>query len=277
MKTFIKKLLREYIGQDMVSLRRYFMMSDEEKKESLPYEYYYYFDDFLIETDTDFEPPKEQRPSNYADEPYEEVNMFDDNLELMDWLEKNNKNLFDSFANYLFSKINNHELPIPDSDYPAWTYFSDVQLIKNQWLIHFTEDADSIALEGFKYGVSDMDKLGLTCHLGEFEKKYGGYNFAYTLPDYLRYARANRNTFKYGEEAVVFNASGIKLWHWGDQEPQVIFYGNTARNIIPITSGDRDKYAVRNSKTNRIHFENDDFDRVVDWIVKNYIQYRKKI
>ena len=74
MKTFIKKLLREYIGQDMVSLRRYFMMSDEEKKESLPYEYYYYFDDFLIETDTDFEPPKEQRPSNYADEPYEEVN-----------------------------------------------------------------------------------------------------------------------------------------------------------------------------------------------------------
>jgi hypothetical protein len=206
--------------------------------------------------------------------------MFDSEMELVTWLESNNKELYNQFADYLYEKIKNSTLPINDSDYPAWSYFDDSpELIKNQWLIHFTDDADSIVREGFKYGVDDMTKLGLTTHLGEFDKKYGGYNFAYLLSDFPRYGRrsyVHGGGYKYGKEAVVFNASGIKLWHYGDEEPQVIFYGNTAKNIIPITKGENTDWSIRD-KNGRILFENDKLERVVDWLVDNYSQYRKSI
>jgi hypothetical protein len=273
-------LIKEYITREVVYLKDYLSMPEEKKKEYLPHEYSYLFDDFLIETDTEFEKPKETRPSNYADEPDEEVDMFETNYELINWLEKNNKQLFDSFADYLYNRIKYNDLPIGDEEYPAWSYFSDsVQLVKKHWLIHFTDDADGIAKEGFKYGVDDMSKLGLTTRLGEFEKKYGGYNFAYTLDDFVRYGRNNNRSrgYKYGKEAVVFKASGIKVYHYGDEEPQVIFYGNTANNIIPITSGEEADWAIYSTKNGEILFENNNLEVVVKWLVNNYNQYKKSL
>lgn len=272
-------LINEYITNDEIYLRDYLSMPDSAKLAYLPYEYYYFFQDFLDETDYDFEMPKETIPSDYVDEPDEEVDMFDNEIELITWLEYNDKKTFNSFAEYLLNKINNYTLPISDSEYPAWSYFDDKPtLIKNQWLIHFTDNADDIAREGFKYGVDDMTKLGLTTHLGEFDKKYGGYNFAYLLNDFSKYAKGNysRGKYKYGKEAVVFNASGIKVWHYGDNEPQVIFYGNTARNIVPITSGENNDYAIF-GKNGRVLFEHDDLETVVYWLIRNFEQYRKSL
>jgi hypothetical protein len=277
-----ERLLNEYVTNDIVYLKNYFSTPKSQKIKYLPHEYYYYFDDFLDETDTYFEMPKETRKSDYLDEPDEEVDMFDDNndLELIIWLENNDKETFKKFAEYLFDKISDNTLPIDPAEYPAWSYFDDSpQIIKNQWLIHFTNDANSIAENGFEYGVDDMTKLGLTTSLGEFDKKYGGYNFAYTLNDFQKYGRSSygnwsKSGYKYGNEAVIFNASGIKVWHYGDEEPQVIFYGNTAKNIIPITSGYGFKFAVY-GKNDKILYENDDLPEIVKWIVKNYQQYRK--
>ena len=275
-----QEILKEYLTNDVVYLKDYFMEPKSSKKLYLPHEYYYFFDDFLDETDTFFERPKESKNSDYVDEPDDEVDMFDSDIELMTWLENNDKDIYNKFAEYLFDKISNYTLPINDSDYPAWSYFDDnPQIIKNQWLIHFTNDADGIAKNGFKYGVDDMTKLGLTTHLGEFDKKYGGYNFAYTLNDFSKYGQSSygnwtKSGYKYGNEAVIFNASGIKLWHHGDEEPQVIFYGNTAKNIIPITKGENFKFGVR-SKNGKFLFENDDLNKIVEWIVTNYQQYRK--
>jgi hypothetical protein len=267
-------ILNEYITNDEIYLKDYFSMSEENKKQYLPHEYYYFFDDFLVETDTEFEFPKETRPSNYSDEPDEEVDMFDSHIELITWLERNNPVVYNLFADYLYEKIVDYTLPISDSEYPAWSYFDDSpEVVKNQWLIHFTNDADGISRNGFKYGVDDMTKLGLTTHLGEFDKKYGGYNFAYLLSDFDRYG-SDRDGYKYGREAVIFNASGIKLWHHGDNEPQVIFYGKTARNIIPIIEGENSKWGIY-GKNGRLLFENDKLERVVQWLTQNYQQYRK--
>jgi hypothetical protein len=272
--------LNEYISKDEIYLRDYLSMSKEAKMEYLPHEYYYFFEDFLIETGHEFETPKEKKLSNYQDEPEEEVDMFDNEIELMIWLENNDRETYYKFAEYLYEKIKNNELPIDDSEYPAWSYFDDSPtLVKNQWLIHFTDEADSIALNGFKYGVDDMTKLGLTTHLGDFDKKYGGYNFAYTLHDFPRYAQSDGyhdTKYKYGKEAVVFNASGIKVWHYGDQEPQVIFYGNTAKNIIPITRGDETQWGIRD-KNGNVLYENDKLEKVVEWLTNNYQQYRKRL
>ena len=271
--------INEYITNDEIYLRDYLSMPKSEKLAYLPHEYSYFFDDFLEETDYEFNSPKEMRPGNYVDAPDEEVDMFDSEIELITWLEHNDMKTFNAFAEYLYNKINNNTLPISDSEYPAWSYFDEnPTLVKNQWLIHFTDDADGIAREGFKYGVDDMTKLGLTTHLGDFDKKYGGYNFAYTIGEFNKYAKGNysRGKYKYGKEAVVFNASGIKVWHYGDEEPQVIFYGNTARNIIPITGGENSDYAIFR-KDGTVLFEHDDLETVVYWLINNFQQYRKAL
>ena len=267
-KEYKQANLNEYITSDIVYLRDYFKMSAEDKKRHLPQEYSYLFDDFLQDEGIDLE----DSIGGETD--------IDESIELVEWLERNNHYLFDEFANYLYDRVTTHDLPIPDSEYPAWSFFDDrTQLIKNQWLIHFTEEAQKIAEEGFRYGVDDMTKLGLTTQLGEFDKKYGGYNFAYTLNDFNRYGKSDymggNKEYKYGSEAVIFNASGIKVWHHGDGEPQVIFYGNTAKNIIPIIGGDQYKYGVYN-KGGRLLYENDEMEAMVKWITNNYQQYRKQ-
>lgn len=258
------QMLNEYITRDVVYLKDYLSMSDEDKKRSLPHEYHYFFNDFVDEADIDLET---EIPDDIRD---------GDDYELVDWLENNNKDIYNSFADYLYEKVNDHELNIPNSDYPAWSYFDDnPKLVKKQWLIHFTDNADSIVKSGFKYGVSDMTKLGLTTHLGEFAKKYGGYNFAYLLSDFPKYASGRFGYgYKYGKEVVIFNASGIKVWHFGDEEPQVIFYGNTATNIIAITRGENEEWGLH-SKSGKLLFENDKLETVVKWFVNNYHQYRK--
>jgi len=276
LRKIIKDIILEYIENNEIALKRYLSMSEEEQRSYLPHEYSEFFDDFVIETDSDFEKPTDTVSSNYVDGPDVEVDMFDNDNELMIWLEDNNKEVYDEFAKYLYNKIKYNELPINDADYPAWSYFDNSPVIvKNQWLIHFTDNAMGIAKNGFIHGVDDMTRLGLTTRLGTFDKKYGGYNFSYLLSDFNSYGK-NRFGYKYGKEAVIFNASGIKVWHYGDEEPQVIFYGNTATNIIPIIDGENASFGIFDIN-DRLIYENDELDKVVNWVTKNFRQYRKRI
>jgi hypothetical protein len=257
-----KQILKEYLTYEGVSLLKYFNLSDKEKKKNLPFMYSYVYSDFKNEYYGDLDT---EIPSDFED--YEWVNE----------IYTNNKPLFDEFAEYLFDKIEEHSLDIMDAEYPAWSMLDNPNLVKNQWLIHFTNDADSITSKGFIYGVDELDKLGLTTHFGEFEKKYGGYNFSYLLTDFYRYGYEGSNSYKYGNEAVIFRASGVKLWHHGDSEYQVIFYGKTAKNMVSITSGEDAYWSIRSNKSNEVLYENDDLRKVVSWFVKNYDQYRKHL
>lgn len=276
-----KNIISEYINNDMVTLMKYFSQTDEEKKKSLPYSYYYFINDFMEDEDQyyDFEIPK---ISSYTDSDGNDIEEEMQGYELIEWLQENNVDLYNKYSNWLFEKIKYNELNISPEDYPAWSYYdSNPILIKNQWLIHFTNDAEGIAKNGFKYGVDEIDKLGLTTYLGDFEKKYGGYNFAYLLRDFNSYGKAGIGSrggkYKYGKEAVIFRASGIKLYHYGDEEPQVIFYGNTAKNIIPITTGENADWAIYNTKTGGKLVEFDDLEKLVRWVETNYPQYSKKL
>lgn len=69
----------------------------------------------------------------------------------------------------------------------------------------------------------------------------------------------------------------MELYHYGDDEPQVIFYGNTAKNIIPITNGEDKKWGVYSRYNGRLLFEDDDLKKVVYWVIRNYEQYRRQL
>lgn len=265
----IKETINESIDQSIIQLKKYFGMNSAERTRYLPYYYpdelkYFFENDDNMYND-DIIDAKEYLDGMYPEEAVEE-------------LENRYKNIYYEFADYIYEKIENHNLQAyDDMDYPSWSFFGSPQFITNQWLIHFTSDADSIAQDGFIYGVNDIDKLGLTVFLNDDDKQEGGYNFAFTIYDYERYG-GNRygRGWKYGKEAVVFQAAGIKAYHYGDEEPQVIFSGETARNIIPIVVDDGN-YSIVNKKTGRIIYESDRIENIVNWATKNYKQYRNVI
>jgi hypothetical protein len=261
--------INEYLkNQDNVALYHYFKMSEDEKKISLVYEFSYMFDKFKNKND---------------------ISEITEISDIEDWeisavLQKDYPEIFKKFGDWLYKKIENCD--IPPEEQPSWVFFDYPEIIKEQWLVHFTDNADKIVRNGFKKGVMEINKLGLTTHLSDYHKKYGGYNFAYTISDFEKYAKNTRgwelNTrgwerrkFKYGKEVVIFRCSGVRAWHHGDKEYQTIFWGNLATHINEIVSGENSEWTVRgNFKT---FYENDDLEKVVDWFVNNYYQYKKQL
>jgi len=158
---------------------------------------------------------------------------------------------------------------ILDVDHPSWDCMKYGKIVKMEWLIHFTDDAHAIARNGFTFGVDDLSKLCLTTHLSKASKSRGGYNFAFTA-DYKSKLKPNRyGGTNYGSEAVMFRANGIEVWHYGDEEYQVIFKGSTARDIIPIWESDGQWFAGDYNKG---------FDSLIDsvsWIENNFDQYKR--
>jgi len=254
----IRTYILEYLTKDSVSLYHYLKQPGKEKKKYLYEMYPYLFEKYADKYDLDLEID------------------YDNPEDVIDFLSRNPK-LKKDFNEYLYKGIIDFNLPIDDSDYPAWSFFSDnPQIIKNQWLVHFTSDSLNIYKEGFKYGVEEIDKLGLTTRLADIDKRYGGFNFAYTPYDCSKYSR-DRHGYKYGEEVVIFKASGVRVLHYSDQEYQTIFYGDTATNINSITQGENGWGVESNIDSSIILYENEDLDKVIDWFINNYDQYRKHL
>lgn len=263
-------MINEYISRNEVTLKKYLQMSEDERSYWLPYEYYFYISDFFNEYHKFYDIE--------GLEDFVEYNQ-DEEYDMVHTLESKFPNVFKDFGYWLHEKVEDFTLGIPESEYPTWAHMEFRKLVKNTWLVHFTNDAESIADSGFKRGVDDYTKLGLTTRLGEYDKKFGGYNFAYDATTYYeRYIGGGRYP-KYGNEAVLFRASGIEVWHWGDEEPQVIFYGNTAKDIIPITRslGGEYKWAVKSVKTGQNIYASNSIGEVTDWVINNYNQYRKHL
>lgn len=122
-------------------------------------------------------------------------------------------------------------------DQPSWSVL-DYRGAGYGWLVHFGDDASAIAYEGFDKGVGFVDKLALTTLHCEDYKDHEGYNFAYTAGDASREGFA-RGMAKYGKEAVIFQAPYLLFYHGGDQEPQCIFWGPSARSIVLVTDASR--------------------------------------
>lgn len=155
------------------------------------------------------------------------------------------------------------------SDVPLFTIADYEGLVKDQWLVHFTDHPAYIARDGFTKGVAldEWEKLGLSTHFRSRASR-PGFNFAYTFQD----ADEHEGATRYGKECVMFKASGVKIWHHGDQEDQVIFIGATAHDIVPIYRHDEGWY-VEGVGPNK-EFVTPDLDSMMNWVRDNYDQYR---
>lgn len=269
-KEEVENFINEYVTNDEISLMKYLTLPLDEKYVMIAYIYPFFIEKFLEENDND----------EMLRELKDFLNDGGTEYEFVYELRSENNELFKEYGEWLYGNMvgyNSSSLDVLPEEMPAWAYFDDqAEIIKNQWLIHFTSDAYGIAKEGFKYGVDEINKLGLTTYYSEFDKKYGGYNFAYTLDDYKKYSKVG-SRYKYGEEVVVFRASGVRVWHNTDEEYQTIFYGNTAKNIIPIIDGETKRWGIYSNRSGNLIVEHDNLTKLIYWIIKNYDQYRKHL
>jgi hypothetical protein len=174
---------------------------------------------------------------------------------------------------------------ISEEDLPSIRYMEQYPrepIVKNEWLVHFTKDALSIAQQGFIKGIPDYDKLGLTTQLPEEMKEKGGFNFAYRTKDdrFISVAQRGWHGWRFGEEVVVFRANGYAVWHRTDEQQEVVFWGKTARDIVPVRL-QPDGWTVLSKSGAKVFSSRDTEDdglwRCVQWVKANYDQYRKKL
>ena len=178
---------------------------------------------------------------------------------VLDALERNN--LFTKLLDYPYAYAEAEELP-------AWFIMSFIRLVKNEWCIHFTSDADNIARVGFTGGTPEIEDLAYT-NAGK-QKHYAGYDFAFLIND------RNVDFNGYGDEAVIFRASGVLLLHYGDEQRQVVFWGPSVKELIPIKKEEY-SYDWKIEGLNGQVFATGKPSELADWATDNLPQYRNQI
>jgi hypothetical protein len=254
------RVKKAFVVKTVAALKYYLEMTDAEKGRDLLINYPNEFADFLEEEHD--HPDYENLASKVRKNP--------DDVES---LEDIDDALTAEFYNWARNRID-------DVYAPSYLFMESHGIIKDQWLIHFTSDANAIARNGFQFGVADLATLGLTTSFKNDSsiKRDGGYNFAYLLEDFEKYGRSRGGRgWKYGSECVIFKASGLLVWHHGDEEYQVVFDGKTAHDIIPIVEGDDGWEITDWRRHDRPVFKAEELPRVIDWVVNNFEQYRSNI
>jgi len=263
------------IRKDLSWLKYYLTMTPEEELMEMVEDFPEIFSWVIWQ---DIEVHREQYRDDIAREIYDQD--WEGNLEVdSDTLREYIKQFSDPVIARLRKDIGREVVNEFRGDAPTFLFFDEPQVVKNQWMIHFTNEPQKIQQEGFTVGTDDLSRLGLTVFMTK-EEKGGGYNFAYAVDDFLK------NNFqygyqKYGKYAVMFRASGLKLWHSGDKENQVIFWGADATDFVVLGSG---HYTERGEEKNgwvvvpcrgTSPYGVDSIKSIIQWVVDNFEQYRK--
>ena len=178
------------------------------------------------------------------------------------------------------------------------------EIVHNEWMVHFSDYADKIAKEGFTQGNDYDGKLkSATYQRGKTE---GGYNYAYLASDviggkgykFLDYLKERETPF------VMFKGNGYRFHHNQDEEDQVVLnniqkgtmvfvrrlydqwcvlstanpnWKKRTKDINPRPEDER--FAMYNPRNiiEGILYSDDDIDKVIKWVMKNFDQYRTKI
>ena len=278
----LKQVLNEYYDRYYMNpLRKYFQQSenDEEWNDNETIHCcYYFFPKWLSKSYQVQEELNDLIENNELQEDWD--NDIDDwyGDEVLEFINKYIPEFKHDFVEYC-----DYHAERGDDGMPPQKDMSYIGEFKNKWLIHFTpeENIPSLWKQGFSHGIDDIYQLSYTGNCGDpngYHKAQPGYNFAYDVNE-VDYAFTNHGWRpKYGDTALLFQASGIKADHYGDQEPQCIFYGPSTKNIIIL---ERDHYneewCVKSEITNQILMHSENIQDLAYWCINNFDQYRKHL
>ena len=176
--------------------------------------------------------------------------------------EKAYKDFLVEIVDNIFNSNNSYNLDLTVLPlYITFTYEGD---IVDDWLVHFTNEeksVESILKSQCFHGISNMKNLAISA--GADEDEWGvedGYCFAFDF-DNIYYNFKNGYSH-YGDKGILFKASGIKLYHNGDGEIQVIFIGNQVSNLIPFWYDSDTKEFYNKDNTIRTKESDEFFDQM---------------
>lgn len=196
-----------------------------------------------------------------SDEMKEEWLKLEDYEVLEEWLKVATPKDKSSFQDYVANKMG----PDPYGE-PPYMHMDYKTLTKPDWLVHFTDDARDIEINGFRFGHPDMEGIHLTTYKRN-RKKEPGYNFAFEVGS--RNSKNVASDKKYGKQAVVFWGAGVEVFHFGDEERQIIVWGPSVnKSLIFAMYSDGHEWYVPGS--NRDIIVLGDFEKVSTWITENY-------
>lgn len=117
--------------------------------------------------------------------------------------------------------------------------FQDIEIVRDIWMIHFTNQADAIKIseEGFTKG-SPID--GFLAHTFGAEQLQPGANFSFESGD--EYAMMLLSGFDFGsdiESAVMFRGSAVRMQHY-DEFYQCAFWGPSTKGPFHILNTEND-------------------------------------
>ena len=185
------------------------------------------------------------------------------------YMERMSPGQLEAFRKWL--KKNSGNLGEDDPNSPTYMHMDYGRIVpRGTWLIHFSDEAPDIKYEGFQYGHEDMTSLGLTTWYKN-RKTNPGWNFAYVAGT----RQSLLGSRKYGKHAVMFQSAGVEARHYGDEEDQVIFWGPGVREFVLLYNNGED-WQVTSNRDERVVYHAD-LASVIDWVMRNYAQYRNVI
>jgi hypothetical protein len=197
-----------------------------------------------------------------------------EDYEIIEWLSENDKQTLIDYGEYIVGQSEYYNT----SEAQLYDVANYLSFIRQQWLVHFSDQANLIVHDqAFKFGVpyEDYERLALSTHFKNIAKG-GGFNFAYTVDDVKKYA-FERGRPKYGLEAVLFKGDGLKIWHSGDEEKQVIFDGKSTTSPLIYLQFDNGMWHIDSTQTGKKLIQSEKIIDICNWVDLNYAQYHKHL
>ncbi len=163
---------------------------------------------------------------------------------------------------------------------PSTAFFTFKKIVpRTTWLVHFSDNVDKILKDGLICGHEEAQSLGLTTQFKNAKHCRPGWNFAFEYNS--RYAeiaaRGRHGHGKYGDDFVMFQSAGVKAWHNGDEEDQVILWGSLVKDIVPVFQDNSGDYSVTSNVDSGKAYVVGDYKKVAQWVVDNFRAYRNMI
>jgi len=266
-----KEQLNEYLDKNyMMPLKQFMNMTDEEKAWECAGRCPWLLTDFIESSEMG------EKVDELIEKGELPNDLFDlESYEIAEYIGPLFKTTFSKYAEDFVQYVYRYG----DTDVPLFCAADFVKEIHNEWLVHMTDNLRGVNHEGFSYGV-EMEDLAYTPGRGTIKYKYGpGYNFAFEADD-----ADTAEGSGYGKYCILFQASGVEIYHYGDEQHQVIFYGPSAKNLIFIVRADdysdySGMWCVLDEKASGYDKYLCHFDRLQDavyWAIKNFPQYMSR-